>query len=457
MLSQNSPLFPSVRRAAIAGLGAVLLAGAGAALADEAGRIVFVSGEVRNGARATVVGDAVQEGEELSTGKDGYVYLKTSDDGLLILRPSSRARIAAYHVDRANPANTRVKLELLSGVARSVSGSAVKQARQNFRFNTPVAAIGVRGTDFTVFTDQETSNVTVLSGAIVVSGFSGGCQASGIGPCEHPSSRELAGGQNGQMLQVRRGQATPQLLSGGVGAPDTLAPPRGDEPSGKGGQALGEPGLDAQKSNSLLQQAKNVRSNEVAPTPEPPNVAPANPVVVAPVVPPPAEMVWGRWVAVLDQAPAVDMLALGSNGSKRLVSNAYYVIGRTKGGDWEVPQQGNIGFVLRASEAVVIDNATLAQSPASVQNGQLQIDFGKRTFSTGFDLLTGKETFKQQSTGTVGAGGELSGGAWFMQPNNMTVNGVVGPNNSAAYIFSSRLDEKRSGGGITVWGKEPAK
>jgi hypothetical protein len=72
-------------------------------------------------------------------------------------------------------------------------------------------------------------------------------------------------------------------------------------------------------------------------------------------------------------------------------------------------------------------------------------------------LLTGKETFKQQSTGTVGTGGELSGGAWFMQPNNMTVNGVVGPNNSAAYIFSSRLDEKRSSSGITVWGKEPAK
>jgi hypothetical protein len=167
------------------------------AYAGEAGRIVFVTGEVYADSRRAALNDAVREGQELSTGKDGYVYLKTADDGLLILRPASRARIVAYHVDRQVPSNTHVKLELLSGVARSVSGTAVKQARQNFRFNTPVAAIGVRGTDFTVFTDQESSSVTVLSGAIVVSGFGGACLPTGGGPCEHTASRGV-GGRSGR-------------------------------------------------------------------------------------------------------------------------------------------------------------------------------------------------------------------------------------------------------------------
>jgi hypothetical protein len=120
----------------------------------------------------------------LSTGGDGFIYIKTVDNGLFILRPATQARIAAYHVDAKNPANTHVKFELLSGVARSKSGDAVKQARQNFRFNTPVAAIGVRGTDFTVFTDNDTSRVAVISGGVVVSGFSGACRPEGAGPCE---------------------------------------------------------------------------------------------------------------------------------------------------------------------------------------------------------------------------------------------------------------------------------
>ena len=155
----------------------------------------------------------MQEGELLTTGADGFIYVKTVDNGLFILRPNTKARIAAYHVDAKNPANTRIKLELLSGVARSQSGDAVKLARQNFRFNTPVAAIGVRGTDFTVFTDQDTSRVAVISGGIVVSGFAGACRPEGSGPCEGMASRELSASQRGQLLQVQRGQGAPQLMS----------------------------------------------------------------------------------------------------------------------------------------------------------------------------------------------------------------------------------------------------
>jgi hypothetical protein len=151
--------------------GTMLLAHA--ADAAQAGKIIFVAGAAKIADHPALLDGAVGEGELMTTGADGYIYVKTIDDGLFILRPNTQARIASYHIDNANPANTRIKLELLSGVARSQSGQAVKQARQNFRFNTPVAAIGVRGTDFTVFTDNNTSRVTVLSGGITMSGFAG--------------------------------------------------------------------------------------------------------------------------------------------------------------------------------------------------------------------------------------------------------------------------------------------
>ncbi|MYM30248.1 hypothetical protein GTP58_18105 [Duganella sp. CY15W] len=437
-------------------LGAALLVGANA-YAGEAGRIVFVTGEVYADSRRAALNDAVQEGQELSTGKDGYVYLKTADDGLLILRPASRARIVAYHVDRQVPSNTHVKLELLSGVARSVSGTAVKQARQNFRFNTPVAAIGVRGTDFTVFTDQESSSVTVLSGAIVVSGFGGACLPTGGGPCEHTASRELAAGQGGQMLKVKRGETAPQLLSTGSSAPDAVSPPRSDEPSGKsgGGQALSEPSLDAQKAALVIQQVRNNVStkNDQPTVTVPPTEIITNPPVVTPPAAPPSELVWGRWAVVAEQAPTIDTAPLLAAGGKRVAYNSYYTIVRTKGADWEVPQQGMVGFVLRDSEAFVMNNETQLASAATLQNGQLQVNFDKRTFNTGFDLLNGGQTFKLQANGFVGNNGELSGGMVFVQGTNMAVSGALGANNNAAYIFNSRLDEKRTANGVTYWTK----
>lgn len=41
-----------------------------------------------------------------------------------------------------------VRFRLDRGVARAISGAAAEGARERFRLNTPLVAIGVRGTDF---------------------------------------------------------------------------------------------------------------------------------------------------------------------------------------------------------------------------------------------------------------------------------------------------------------------
>jgi hypothetical protein len=453
----NSPF--SVFRLLRCALLLTLTAAAGAAVAGEAGRIVFVTGDVKAGNKTAVLGEAVQEGAEIVTGKDGYIYLKTVDDGLLILRPASRARIDAYHIDSKDPANSRVKLELLSGVARSVSGKGVKAARQNFRFNTPVAAIGVRGTDFTVFTDQQTSNVTVLAGAIVVSGFGGSCAASGGGPCEHAASRELAAGQLGQMLQVRSGQTEPKLISAGTVAPDAVAPPRPDEPAAKSAASTpsastGETSLDPLKADGLLQRIVQVNTT----TP----VAPADPVTpvtpVAPTTPevpalPDSEIVWGRWAAVAGNSANISTTAQAAAGSQRVAMNQYYAIYRTQGADWQTPLQGSASFSMRQGEAVVQNDATGVISAATLENGKLQVDFAKASFTTSVDLLTGSERFNLRSSGSVARDGLLGGAATNGSTINMNINGTLGAHNDAAYLFYSRLDATRTANGITYWTK----
>jgi hypothetical protein len=430
-----------------------------AAHAAEAGKIIFVAGKASVAGQAAVDGTAVQEGQMLSTGADGFLYIKTVDSGLFILRPNTQARIATYQVDQKNPANTHVKFELLSGVARSKSGSAVKQARQNFRFNTPVAAIGVRGTDFTVFTDNDTSRVAVISGAIVMSGFGGACSPGGAGPCEGASTRELTAAQRGQLLQVQRGQAAPQLLQGSPLSPDQVSPPRADEPlahgagTGGGASATGQPNLDAQKTLDLVKVVE--KPGQTAPPPPVVTPPPVPPVVVSLTLPD-RDIVWGRWQVVAGRAPDFNF-AQTYVKNELIAQDGNYALFRSLGPDsYVAPNNGSIGFQLKASEAFIYTDYTPTfriETPASLTNGSLTVDFGSKSFATSFDLTSGAETFKLQGGGAVGADGRLDGGVEKNTNGVMSLQGLLSKQNggSAAYIFNTRLDDKRTANGAAYW------
>lgn len=430
-----------------------------AAHAAEAGKIIFVAGNAQVVDRPAAEGARVQEGELLSTGADGFIYVKTIDNGLFILRPNTKARIAAYHVDAKNPANTRIKLELLSGVARSRSGEAVKLARQNFRFNTPVAAIGVRGTDFTVFTDNNTSRVAVISGGIVVSGFMGACRPEGAGPCEGTTSRELSASQRGQLLQVQRGKAAPQLLQGGTLGPDDVAPPRGDEPIGKNAGVNNsssivsvDPNLDAKKSERV---AAAVGQAPVTPPPVVVDMPPMVPVVPPPAMPqtPERQVLWGRWQPVLEQAPTISLDSPA--GFERIIAGNFAIF-RTAGRDYVAPERGTVGFALKGGEAYVFnDDASKLPVAATMLNGRLDVDFGAKSFATSFDLAAAGEVFTMRADGALRKDGRLFGNSAFINPTNMNVDGVLSNENggSAVYMFQGRLDGSRTTNGITYWGK----
>jgi hypothetical protein len=482
--------------------GALLLAQA--AYAAEAGKVIFVAGSAKVAERQAALNTPVGEGELLVTGADGYIYIKTIDNGLFILRPNSQARIASYHVDNANPANTRIKLELLSGVARSQSGQAVKQARQNFRFNTPVAAIGVRGTDFTVFTDQNTSRVTVLSGGITMSGFAAGCSPDGIGPCEGSATRDLYAAQKGQLLQMQRGQSAPQLLQGNNSlAPDVVAPPRLDEPVKPGGSAVLEPSLDVKKDGALKNQ---VLALNTPPTPDkpivtvppeelvtPPVVTPpvvTPPVVIPPVVTPPTEVPvvtppvvtpptetpvevtppvvtppvvetppvpvravsWGRWTAAAGK-PATSGVVL--EGSDRIALNNNYVLFRSKtGSNYVVPEKGSVSFAMTDGEATVKNLALQTYSRAAVENGQLSFNFDKATFSTQIDVVSAADRFTLANSGRIQKDGIFSVSNKYTPNANMNLTGVLENDKSASYLFDALLDAKRTVSGVTLWGKK---
>ena len=445
--------------------------------AAEAGKVIFAAGATQVANKAGAEGTPVQEGELLSTGADGFLYVKTVDNGLFILRPNTKAKIVAYHVDAKNPANTRIKLELISGIARIKSGDAVKLARQNFRFNTPVAAIGVRGTDFTVYTDQETSRVTVLTGGVVVSGFANACRPEGGGPCEGAASRELFAAQRGQLLQVRRGESAPQLMQANGSGPDQVSPPRADEPVAKtGGTAT--PILDARKGESIGKLASQISQPPAKPAdpvtmPPAPPVETSPPVVEVPVVVVPDPVVveqpkpevpqlpeqtiqWGRWLA-LNNRPATISGDVPEGGLR--VRNGDYAVIRTAGNQYTTPERGGASFVLKDGEATIRNaDRTVATTTADLKNGSFAVDFGKGSYVTSFDLVNGKETFNMKADGLLVKDGRFGNSSSdpYTKPdtNNMQVDGMLSNENggSAAYVFFRRLNDAREINGVTVWG-----
>ena len=437
---------------------AFMLAIPAMAFAEDAVKVSQVWGNVEINGKPAIADSAVAEGASIKTGADGYIYFKTIDDGLLIVRPNSEARIVNYHVDKQNPANTRVKLELISGVARSVSGNAVKQARQNFRFNTPVAAIGVRGTDFTVFTDKDTTRVVVVDGGIVVSGFSGSCSPQGAGPCEGVAAAELFARQQGVLLQINKGQNKPQLLQSAPGlTPDAIAPPRADEPGSKTAAnnsstlvapAATDPNLDPNKVGGV----KQVLASNTNKTPNNTGAGNGNNAALTNTI------IWGRWFELFGQKADFDITKQDQNGASARGTNAYFAIFQAKNTEWQVPTTGSMGFALKDSQAVVVDNIKSLESAAKLENAKLQLDFAKATFTTGFDVVSGSERFALKGEGTVTSTGILYGTNQYVPAANMAIQGVVTneKGGTAAYIFQSKLNEDgtRMVYGVTNWGKQ---
>ena len=157
-------------------------------------------------------GAAIMQGSTIETGADGYVYIATVDNGFISVRPSSSLTIERYEYDAAAPERTVIKLALHKGVVREISGKGAQAARDHYRMNTPVAALGVRGTDFSVFTDANVTRADVRSGGIVMTPLGNDCSADGIGPCEGKSSAQLFADHHGALLQLNRGNERPTLI-----------------------------------------------------------------------------------------------------------------------------------------------------------------------------------------------------------------------------------------------------
>ena len=140
-------------------------------LADAAGRVNFVLGEAtainsENKSRLLYKGDLVNSGERIETNAKGRIQIRMTDGGFLSLRPNSVFLIEKYNFSRDTPNQGALVFNFLKGSMRTLSGAIGKVNRANYRFTTPTATIGIRGTDYAGTLNNDVLTVTVNEGQI---------------------------------------------------------------------------------------------------------------------------------------------------------------------------------------------------------------------------------------------------------------------------------------------------
>lgn len=107
---------------------------------------VFVINK-KNRKRNLQVGSEVFVGDRLFTGARAFLRLSMIDDAKIDLRCNSEMLIEDYQLLRGN---NRSVLHLIKGSLNKVTGSIGKMADDLYEMHTPLATVGVRGTEYAI-------------------------------------------------------------------------------------------------------------------------------------------------------------------------------------------------------------------------------------------------------------------------------------------------------------------
>ncbi len=388
---------------------------------NRVGEITLVVGQLeiqRPGgvARNLAKGDAIEQGDVIKTSANGHLHIRFVDGALVSVRPNSVFTIHEFRFDPAQPSASVVRLSLDQGEVRSISGKAAQEAKDRFRLNTPLVAIGVKGTDFTTQAVQGSTRVTVNQGAIVMAPFDQGCRPDALGVCATARARDLTADMAGMALVYRSGAIDPTL------------------------QQISGP-KETEKLSQLDRQMRDNTERAVTTSKTPDSALPQT------------RLIWGRW----SQAPLPgDSLTLtfrqAMEGNQVTVGDGYYFLFREPNVPNHLPSLTNQAqFKLQASAAqyrLPTNEVTAAQ----VNGGSLSVDFAQRSFATQLQVqANGMDTQNLRYDGKVDVQtGVFIGTGAGGQGNVAGALSLTG--RQGGYFFNAPVGNG-SLSGATLWGR----
>ena len=400
-------------------------------------------------------GTAVRVGDRIQTQAGGHVHLRFVDGGRLSIRPSSSLQVEDYSHSQQQPVLGAIKFRLDEGVVRSITGSWGEAARERFRLNTPVAAIGVKGTDFVVRSEGDKTSASVYTGAIALTPLVGACSNS-VGPCLNGFEKILSEDMKGQMVELSRRQVTPQL----VPLIDLLARNnRGPAPATNGDVATTryeKPlGIDDTQNETRIAKTAVIDNQAVTLTSTPAVIAATTPPLTPSTPPQVNQLFWSRyiWVKTMDGDNFTRNLgeALAAANYGKLSSNGDYLLFRptASSGTTVTSPDAVANFRLANSTAQLALASGKSNELVNVNDGTLSVDFTRATFATRLGLSSqtiGSEAIV--ASGTITPAGVLQ-----TVNTNAAISGALSlDGKEAGYAF----DKAVAAGtlrGVTLWGR----
>jgi hypothetical protein len=87
----------------------------------------------------------------VTTGAKGQLQLKFTDGSRLSLRSATQFKVEEYNFDSTEPEKGKSIYRLLKGGMRTITGAISDANVDQYKVNTPIATIGVRGTHYELF------------------------------------------------------------------------------------------------------------------------------------------------------------------------------------------------------------------------------------------------------------------------------------------------------------------
>ncbi len=396
--------------------------------ATSVGEVTLVIGEVSamrlDGSSLPMKrGELIYAGDVLETADGGHVHVRFVDGALVSVRPSSRLVIEQY--EESAGIRVAIKFKVEKGVVRSITGKWGQANPEKFRLNTPVAAIGVKGTDFVVKVDGEATRAAVFTGAIAMSALTPEC-AQTFGPCDTANTLTLAADMKGVMLQLAPQQSSSPVLAPAV---DLLVQRIQSQQAGAGNQAAPDTRIAESTARAAMVAEKMID---------------------------PKPMVWLHnrfdWNVPSHTISQRFTEALAA-GLQPVVGNFFISLYRdeTLLKLYQPNATNQVSFSLKSASAVYQPRIAtgLPSEIASVSGASFKADFANSAYATTLSLSA-------PSIGdtVINMAGRIDGAGRFVDNNvNTSVSGALSQNGKeAGYMFNQAIGLGNLSG-LTLWGQ----
>lgn len=396
-------------------------------------------------------GAAILVGDRVETSANGHVHVRFIDNAAVSVRPESVLEVQAYRFDAKNPAVNEVRFNVEHGTARSISGAATEVDKTRFRLNTPIAAIGVRGTDFIVQADAIGVRATVSDGAIVVGALGANCAAAALGPCAGSEARLLTADMGRLMAEVRQTDrvarvvpAAGSILNAGVAVEDRYGTRHAAEMAARAAALMSS---DTASANNRTEADLLTLATASLPGVDYNRQPDYN-----------RQLIWGRWAisaSADDKVTVPWTLAQYGGPTRELVlgssdaaAGLYRASQQTPGPLLPDSLNGTVSLNLNQATATFEMPAGRSEA-AKVQDGRLTLDFARRTFATALTMssATGGST-------DLRMGGDIrSNGTFNVVDADQRLGGAVSLNGQEAGYWFERNVVGGLFRGKTLWGR----